>query len=814
MKSSMNRLCKRSLSVLVMVSLLISLLTMGVSAVTRPSTTKIVTDPTGYTKAEDVQYKTSGGKVANWGARGEDCLFLSTKAQSYYTGSYTFDTLSGKSGGSSQGNAPSSELYKALASMMRSKHSHQTSYNETRDLFKYTDCLKNDTSTISAFYSGTTFNSTWGTIVGGQPWNREHTWPNSKGLDGNDENDIMMLRPTTQSENSSRGNKAYGEGSGYSDPGPSVRGDCARIFLYVYVRWGNTNGNGQYSTWGSNGVMQNLDTLLRWMAEDPVDTWEMGRNDAVQSITGVRNVFVDYPEYAWLLFGRDVPSDVTTPSHNAGTSAKPNPDPGPTPDPNVKYATAVSTPDSGDTVYIYFASEGVALGSAASGTGMNAVTTELSGGKLAVTDDMLALTVSKDGNGCLTLRSPDGKYLTSAATGNGLSLESSQSQYSLWVLDSKGLKNVNAQYNGTAQYLEHYGSKGHITTYGYKDGSAGVYAVSFYTLETVSAPCSHGSTELRNKKAATCTESGYTGDTYCKLCGVKVSSGKATPASGHREETRNARQASCKEEGYTGDVYCTVCGAKLRSGEKTAKSAHMDYDGNKKCDTCGTEMSCAHGNKEIRNATTATCTTAGYSGDSYCLDCGAMLAKGQELPATGHQDADGNGQCDTCSTELGCTHENKEVRNATTATCADSGYSGDSYCLDCGTLLELGVEVPVLSHSGKLEGKVEATCGKEGYTGDTVCEACGKELEKGKTIPATGEHSFGDWLNTVDGGKMRTCSVCGERELQSETPEPGKTSVWVYIGAGVLGLAVLGGAGYGILFLIKKKKSEKNAEKQ
>jgi hypothetical protein len=53
------------------------------------------------------------------------------------------------------------------------------------------------------------------------------------------------------------------------------------------------------------------------MEQDPVDTWEMGRNDAVQSITGTRNVFVDYPEYAWLLFGEECPKDLVTPSREA-----------------------------------------------------------------------------------------------------------------------------------------------------------------------------------------------------------------------------------------------------------------------------------------------------------------------------------------------------------------------------------------------------------------------------------------------------------------------------------------------------------------
>lgn len=280
--------------------------------VTTAGAANYTTPATGYTQASDVPDKKVGNYVVNWGARGENCTFLSRYASAFYTGSYTFDTMSKYSGSSTRSDVPNSALYKNLQTLMKSRHSHQTSYSETKQQYRYTDCLKGNSSQISSFYSGKTLSGDWdGT------WNREHTWPNSKGLGGNDENDIMMLRPTWTQENSSRGNTAYGTGSGYYDPnseGTNVRGDCARIFLYVYVRWGNTS-----KAWGTSGVMQSVDVLLDWMEEDPVDTWEMGRNDAVQSITGTRNVFVDYPEYAWLLFGQDVPTNVSTPSGNDGT---------------------------------------------------------------------------------------------------------------------------------------------------------------------------------------------------------------------------------------------------------------------------------------------------------------------------------------------------------------------------------------------------------------------------------------------------------------------------------------------------------------
>ena len=235
---------------------------------------------TGYTKASDVDYVKSGNYVVNWGARDEDCVFLTTYAQSFYTGSYTYETLSKTKGGTSASEVEKSALFTSLRTLVKSKQKSETSYGGTRDLYKYTDCVNSNYSYISSFYSGDRISGKWDS---GATWNREHTWPNSKGdANGNGENDIMMLRPTSVSENSSRGNKAYGTGSSYYDPNgeaQNVRGDCARIILYVYLRWRNLGAGG---VWGSGGVMQSVDVLLDWMEEDPVDTWEMGRNDATQ----------------------------------------------------------------------------------------------------------------------------------------------------------------------------------------------------------------------------------------------------------------------------------------------------------------------------------------------------------------------------------------------------------------------------------------------------------------------------------------------------------------------------------------------------
>ncbi|MGM9562679.1 MAG: S-layer homology domain-containing protein, partial [Faecousia sp.] len=279
------------------------------------------TSTSGPGSAEEVNYVTSGSYIYNWGTRGTTATFLTTYATDYYTGSYSYDTLSALSGttSTSASDIYNSALGQAIHSMLAAKQTYTTSYDATRDLFCYTDCEESNTSKISSYYSGNEVSSTWDS---GATWNREHTWPNSKGLNGSDENDIMMLRPTSVSENSSRGNTAYGESSGYYDPNSvsssalNLHDDVARLMLQHMMRWGNTD-----NMFGSSGVMESRAVLLKWMEEDPVDTWEMGRNDAVQAITGVRNVFVDYPELGFLLLGAEVPSGYTTPSGSATKTA-------------------------------------------------------------------------------------------------------------------------------------------------------------------------------------------------------------------------------------------------------------------------------------------------------------------------------------------------------------------------------------------------------------------------------------------------------------------------------------------------------------
>lgn len=73
--------------------------------------------------------------------------------------------------------------------------------------------------------------------------------------------------------------------------------------------------------------------------------------------------------------------------------------------------------------------------------------------------------------------------------------------------------------------------------------------------------CSHSRTEVWNKIAASCTKPGYTGDTYCLNCGVKISEGKTISATGHRWNNGVITTQPTTDKTGVKTFTCTVCGA-------------------------------------------------------------------------------------------------------------------------------------------------------------------------------------------------------------------------------------------------------------
>ncbi|MEE3428059.1 MAG: endonuclease [Ruminococcus sp.] len=259
-------------------------------------------------------------------------------------------------------------LYGALYDIMSSTHTHGVSYPAYSKNALASYWLTTDTSSVNAadgrgvytmFYSDENCHNH-------KDMQREHIWPKSKasflmktGLGGSD---LHHLRPaygklnllklnwgfaSIKNDNTWKNTKILEYPSGtnalwraeknketFIDVKDDVRGDVARILLYIYTRWREPNlysdivdsdGNPDTSKLPEldpddskdtgERIIYNLDTLLDWMKNDPVSEWEMKRNDLTQDIQGNRNVFIDYPELAWLIFDKknDLPS-MDTPS--------------------------------------------------------------------------------------------------------------------------------------------------------------------------------------------------------------------------------------------------------------------------------------------------------------------------------------------------------------------------------------------------------------------------------------------------------------------------------------------------------------------
>ena len=147
----------------------------------------------------------------------------------------------------------------------------------------------------------------------------------------------------------------------------------------------------------------------------------------------------------------------------------------------------------------------------------------------------------------------------------------------------------------------------------YTGADKGNYETESVSITITRSECDHTHTEIRNQREATCTQTGYTGDTYCTDCDKLLSTGKELAALGHDYKATVTKQPTTTEEGvrtYT----CTRCSSSYtESIAKLPEEQHThNYTGSI--------------TKE------ATCTEAGvrtytcYCGDSYT----------ENIPATGH----------------------------------------------------------------------------------------------------------------------------------------------------------------------------------
>ena len=227
---------------------------------------------------------------------------------------------------------------------------------------------------------------------------------------------------------------------------------------------------------------------------------------------------------------------------------------------------------------------------------------------------------------------------------------------------------------------------------------------------------------------------------------------------------------------------------------------------------------CDHTHTEIRNQREATCKEEGYTGDTYCKDCGEKLAAGTTIEKKPHKVGTpaacvSKAVCSVCSETFGevdaTNHVHTTVKNRKEATCTQTGYAGDTYCTDCDKLLSTGKELAALGHDYKATVTKQPTTTEEGirtytctrcnssytesiaklpeeqhthnYTGSITKEAtcteagvrtytcsCGDSYTE--NIPATG-HSYVSKVTkaattTEEGIMTYTCSKCGHSYTQ------------------------------------------------
>lgn len=248
--------------------------------------------------------------------------YTTTSIDSFYTSNDTYN-VTGLSGDA---------LLESLAGLMKTKHTTYTTYDQLRTYTINTDTDPDNSNNIILLYTGQSVSGTWDN---GTTWNREHVWPQSlsNGLYGTSGagSDIHHLRPSSQSYNSSRGNKPFadldetasdvkekGYGNYYNDtywePRDSVKGDIARILMYMYTHYStevsaNTSfskaGNLKITSvvyGGSTSASSSWNLLMGWNELDPVDSFEQYRNEKCAQYTGTRNPYVDHPEFARMIW--------------------------------------------------------------------------------------------------------------------------------------------------------------------------------------------------------------------------------------------------------------------------------------------------------------------------------------------------------------------------------------------------------------------------------------------------------------------------------------------------------------------------------
>ena len=345
------------------------------------------------------------------------------------------------------------------------------------------------------------------------------------------------------------------------------------------------------------------------------------------------------------------------------------------------------------------------------------------------------------------------------------------------------LEKIDAELNENAFIREGYDFKGWNTE---ADGSGTPYAdkatVKLTADTTLYAQWedNHSITKVINKKDATCTEDGYTGDTVCAICSKEITKGETIQAKGHTEVIDPAVEPTCTEPGKTEGKHCSVCNAIIVAQTEIPATGH-------------TEKTVA--------GKPATCTETGLTDGISCSVCGTVIKAQEEIPAKGHSWNEGEiTTAPTCEnagvktyTCTVCNATKTEAIDATghtpvdvaeqPATCTEAGHTAGTKCSVCAAILSGMEEIPATGHTEVVDPAVAPTCTEPGKTEGKHCSVCNKIIVAQTEIPAKGHTEVIDPAvepTCTEPGKTegKHCSVCNAIIVaQEEIPAKGHTVV-------------------------------------
>jgi len=163
-------------------------------------------------------------------------------------------------------------------------------------------------------------------------------------------------------------------------------------------------------------------------------------------------------------------------------------------------------------------------------------------------------------------------------------------------------------------------------------------------------------------------------------------------------------------------------------------------------------VACQHRITELKNARTTSCSGAGYTGDTVCTACGAVVKAGESIPALAHNfDAGQQTKAPTCLepgcmiyTCLTCQYLDKRVVSNDGVACEGTYHDAlddEGHLLYCHTCArnEYG------KHTPKDNGvPYPATCLLPAYTLHT-CKHCGGEYKEWSQSDLSFGHDWNDW---------------------------------------------------------------------